>query len=639
MPVRAKQRPASGDRSSIEKEWRHLHRDVIGLILPWPNSVSMYMREANTGLELRFRPPQPQKPGSTPGPYDLVSRVSRTLTQASLADPDDAESWEKVGGSGAGMSVTGCVSLNPVATRRSQFICLGIQPIPNDAGTNVLYEEVNRVFTNSAFALEDDNKAKGGIFGQKPRRGVERWPMFYFRIDLAERPEGRCSLDQFLDQGHRVEGVVDLLKAVCHEFLKKHHFNPHSSHASVDRRQLPRSRESSPASRLSTAPTRSKKSSPASRSPFDMWSRVKAGKPADTEKPGSLLVAQRLAPSPDGENGSDEGRQSPAMRRPLLSREGKLLRAPFPDAEEPTKASAPRPPPKTRNSLGASRPGSTSSDVPEKQETQQDSHTDTASTPHQKDEPSPWLADILKTWQNPIFPPVQPPIPKAYDDALPTAVLPETPTTPLQSRISRPALRTAQLISQVDTKFILARLPPQPTTPSLLILIDQHAADERIRLEDLMRAYFASGTAVSEPLPEPLRFEVPRAEASLLVRFRAHFARWGVGYSASEAGVVVFALPPGILERCRQEPRLLIALLRAEAWKLDEGGAGGGEGSIEEEGSGVEDDWVRRFHGCPAGILHLLNSRACRSKCTSIRPPSHYFPSFPILAFYPFLSS
>ncbi|MBE3043379.1 hypothetical protein IMZ48_12575, partial [Candidatus Bathyarchaeota archaeon] len=459
IPVRAKQRPASSDRSSIEKEWRRLLRDLIGLILPWPTSVSVYMRETNTNLELRFRPPQRS---STPDPHSLVPRVSRTLTQANLADPEDADSWEKVTASGAGISVTGALSLNPVATRRSQFISLGITPLPNDAGANVLYEEVNRVFANSAFALEDESKAGSkGIFGQKPRKGVERWPMFYFRVDIADRSEGRCSLDQFLDQGHRVEGVVDLLKAVCYEFLKKHHFSPRSSHGSVDRRQLTRSRESSPASRLSTAPTRSRKGSPARRSPFDMWSRVKAGKPLDTEKPGSPVVAQRVAPSPGaGLDGSEQGRQSPAATQPLLNREGKLVRAPFPDALEPEESGTPRPPPPKRP-LKRPRPSSTPPEVPGTREKQGDSHTGT--TPrHQKDnEPSPWLADLLKTWKNPVFPPAQPQIPKTHDDALPRTHhhLPETPTTSLQSRISRPALLTAEVISQVDRKFILTRLP------------------------------------------------------------------------------------------------------------------------------------------------------------------------------------
>lgn len=608
MPVRAKQRPSSGDRGAIEKEWRRLLRDMVGLILPWRNPVSVYMREANAGLELRFRPPR-QKPGSTPGIQNLISRVSRTLIQANLADTEDAESWEKVGGSGADMSVTGCVSLNPVASRRSQFICLGIQPIPNDAGSNVLYEEVNRIFSNSVFALEDEDKAQGsrrGIFGQKLKKGVERWPMFYFRIDVKDRTEGgRYSLDQLLDQGHRVEGVIDLLKAVCYEFLRKHHFKPQASHVSVDRRQPQGSCEGTP-SRLSMAPTRPKKSASRAPSPFDMWSRVKAGKPVHAAKPGSPAVTPRLASRADlGDERSDEGPQRPTSRQPLLGRDGKLLRAPFPDALEPGETEGSKPRSREKRPRGSSRTRSTS-EIPRNQEPRAVSLAGTTPGPSQRSEPSPWLADLLQNWKNPVFAPAQPPIPTTHDSTRGTHSLPETPSIPLQSHISRPALQNASVISQVDKKFILARLP-RPSGP-LLVLIDQHAADERCRLEELMRGYFSGGRAESEPLAELLRFEVPGREAALLACFRGYFARWGVCYSASDKDVTVFALPPSILERCRQEPRLLISLLRSEAWKLEERGVSGGEREF------AGDDWVRRFHGCPAGILDLLNSRACRSE-------------------------
>lgn len=630
MPVRAKQRPTSGDKAAVEKEWRRLLRDVVGLLLPWRNSVSVYIKETNVGLELRFRPPQAHKYGGvTSGPHDLVSRVSRTLTQANLADASDAESWEQVGASAGGMSVTGCVSLNPVASRRSQFICLGIQPIPSDAGSDALYDEVNRVFANSSFALPDEDAkaqgSRGGISGQRPKRGVDRWPMFYYRIDVADRVEGgRYRLDQFLDQGHRVEAVTDLLKAVCYEFLRKHHFKPRSTHDFIERRRSPFNRDGSPSPRLSTAPTRLKKGSAGRQSPFDMWSRVKAGRPLNAPKPGSSVSAVR-SPSPSGpKDSTDQGCEGQVTRQPLLDKDGKLLRLPFPDAEEPTEASVSRTAsPKKRIRRSSPSPRSQG----EKNAPEATVRDATSTPPQQDNTPSDWIADILKTWKNPVFPPVEPPIPRTYDDALPgcasRATHPEAPTIPLQSSISRPALVAAEVISQVDKKFILIKIPtPQDPSPSLLVLVDQHAADERRRLEDLTTSYFLpGGAAASEPLPEPIRFEVPPREGALFARLRGHFSRWGIAYSALGAGVAVFALPPSILERCRQEPRLLIELLRTEIWRVDERRAGSGDARISSGG----EDWVRLFHGCPSGILDLLNSRACRSKCH----PRHYSSSSP----------
>ena len=341
-----------------------------------------------------------------------------------------------------------------------------------------------------------------------------------------------------------------------------------------------------------------------------MWSRVKAGKPVNT-KPDSPIALSRLSASSD--SGDDRPVQNhhrrPAAREPLLSREGKLLRPPFPDALEPADANGPKPPSPRKDPSSVSHSGSARSKETRNHEVRESQ--DTTSGPGQQDnQPSPWLAEILKNWKNPVFAPVQPPIPQAHDGGIQTTCGLSSLTTPLQSRISRSALQSAEVISQVDKKFILAKLPAQHSTPSLLILIDQHAADERCRLEELTRSYFsASGQAESEPLEEPLRFEVPRRDAALLLRYRAFFSRWGIGYAAGRADVTVLALPPSILERCRQEPRLLIALLRAEIWRLDERGASGVE-RAPEGGS----DWIRLFHGCPAGILDLLNSRACRSK-------------------------
>ncbi|KAA8571437.1 hypothetical protein EYC84_001438 [Monilinia fructicola] len=60
----------------------------------------------------------------------------------------------------------------------------------------------------------------------------------------------------------------------------------------------------------------------------------------------------------------------------------------------------------------------------------------------------------------------------------------------LHGRISKDALRDAVVISQVDKKFILANLQTRSAfgkEPSvILVVIDQHAADERIRIETLL---------------------------------------------------------------------------------------------------------------------------------------------------------
>jgi DNA mismatch repair protein MLH3 len=60
------------------------------------------------------------------------------------------------------------------------------------------------------------------------------------------------------------------------------------------------------------------------------------------------------------------------------------------------------------------------------------------------------------------------------------------------NRISRESLSRAEVIAQVDKKFILVKLinsdgmeQDHATKPVSLVLIDQHAADERVHVEDL----------------------------------------------------------------------------------------------------------------------------------------------------------
>ncbi|CAI4217381.1 unnamed protein product [Parascedosporium putredinis] len=459
MPVRVKQRPGQGDRPAIEKEWRRLVLHIVGLVLAWREPVTIRVREATSGLEIRLHPPQP-RPGSTlstTDSRDLVSRVSRGLSQAGLSDAADAGSWDRVSASGGGLSIKGCISLNPVASRRSQFVCLGITPIPSELGARILYDEVNRVFSSSSFAALEDgatgtelsqtqvSTTGGPASSQRPKRGVDRFPMFFLQVNATRKANPlHRSLDQLLAQTHRVDSVLQLLKTVCYDFLQKHHFSPRMPGRAVSLEGLPshRGREEtwgsvSNRSGLSTATTRA------------------------SRKPGALSRSAAGAPTAFG-------RQESTVN-------------------------------------------GGSGDTP------------------------PLLTSTLH------------------------------PSTTTQSPSS-----------------------------SILLIIDQHAADERIRLEALVRAYFSPPLPFrpshrphrTATRPHPVRGiprrrrpppPLPRAPSQLGARVRRHRSRSRSRTPSrpdsrddAQAQVSVLALPLGIFERCSQEPPLLIDLLRAEAWKLDE---------------------------------------------------------------------
>ena len=286
-----------------------------------------------------------------------------------------------------------------------------------------------------------------------------------------------------------------------------------------------------------------------------------------------------------------------------------------------------------------------------------------------------WVSEFLGTWENPVFKPAKEPaipqfsfkeasreeheaghrqhrrcsqidIDRAFSEASSWA----------SARLSKAGLHRAKVISQVDNKFVLVLMHasshsnlPSPESSSdgrqVLVLIDQHAADERIRLESFLaelcagpsletnlmtRASNQTPAVAAALLPKALHLQIKSNEQRLFETHAQHFANWGIMYTLTTSVVkpgstsrespmlMISALPPVIAERCRLEPKVLVDLLRKEVWKLDENGsresqplllASQSRGSCSETGS----DWLNRITSCPQGILDLLNSRACRS--------------------------
>ncbi|KAI5208099.1 hypothetical protein E4T38_03113 [Aureobasidium subglaciale] len=187
----------------------------------------------------------------------------------------------------------------------------------------------------------------------------------------------------------------------------------------------------------------------------------------------------------------------------------------------------------------------------------------TIDAPFNASSPSPWLEGFLQNWKNPTFAP-QPEKPIAtlgfsglerdtlqshnchsrcdVADAFSHAGAIDS------SRVSKSALQHAQVISQVDEKFILLRLPSLTGPKSqelnharqLLVLVDQHAASERCILETLLEELCTptlgnlvvksslghTSTILTHPLDKPLHFQVPEQEEAMFKTHAAHFAAW-----------------------------------------------------------------------------------------------------------------
>ncbi len=273
-----------------------------------------------------------------------------------------------------------------------------------------------------------------------------------------------------------------------------------------------------------------------------------------------------------------------------------------------------------------------------------------------------WVASMLQDWEQPIFKSAEAPIPQI----IPEEMLLESAARPndrsgiqamqrasrLEGRITRADLGAAEIIAQVDSKFILIKLRPQAhgrtadtTDTGSLVLIDQHAADERIKVERLLQEFCqepddevkclhsplgCTSAVQTTSLLKPLIFDIEAQEGPLFRRQAPSFARWGILYDLptppfqaagpssrhepSSCRLVVVALPGVIAERCRTEPKHLIQILRGEAWRLhQEAGARGARPESAFAGEGGPDAWVAQVRGCPSGILDMIHSRSCRS--------------------------
>ncbi|KAI0403524.1 hypothetical protein F4802DRAFT_571717 [Xylaria palmicola] len=736
MPVRVKQRAIDAERGMHSKHWESLKREIVALVLAWKGHVSVLVRESANRWTFSIRGDQIQPEGKA-SRIDLTAKTAKILYQAQLSDEAKPETWIPLKASANSLSVAGAVSLYPVATKRIQFISLGIRPVPNEYGSNVLYEEINRMFLNSSYGIEeeadgftgDEDERVGkdasckrdGFTRQdlKVRKGVDRWPMFYINVHVGDSTNSIASreVNELLDERYgNLTGIINILKAVIYAFLKKYQFRPKK--AGSPKSSTPGSPTMNPSTTphlrsISTTRNRSKQlggdlattqlsircdrdSGLRPGSPFDLWSRIKSGSsqqmPREKKLDESLTNGVHQSPSCPEEIPTKPKGNSSSPISPLFGPDGSLLRPPFATEVVHDVDQGPQPEkeplnehitwtnpatkeisiinPKTGFIIQSPNHSPDAYEKPGLMPTKRlRLHDRPASHPNR----SAWLGELLSSWENPVFKVTEPCIPNisSEENGFGQPMQPLRCSTSaqgfpavgqsIQGRVSKAALGRAEIISQVDRKFIFARVmvgsyvqgPEIPElTTSLLIIVDQHAADERCRVESLMKDYFETAgdksmsdmsssrtvhttavpTARTEMLERPLKFEVSLRDAAQLERLVSRFARWGIHYHIVSTGnsghrqVEVTRMPPSIVERCRLEPRLLIELLRKEAWGGDEqcyNTAAVRDVIPQDGGEVITPHWLTRFHGCPEGILDMINSRACRSSIMFNDPLSH----------------
>lgn len=730
LPVRVKQRAVDAESKVEHDKLREiLKRNIIGLMLGWRQPVSVKVRDAENQviLQISRKSEDVKGTGGTQPSSTPLHAMLNLLTQAGFLSIVDWDHWVPAAASTATLSIKGAISLEPCPTKRVQFISLGIRPLFAENGHNALYNEVNRLFNLSSFGtVEDDDdvdqrekirrqsdkrfKSEGYTNRQlRGRKGTDRYPMFYLRIQAKDHTLFHGSEDHLLENDANLQSIVDVLGALLTQWLSTHHFRP--QHLQRRRKQAKTPMDflnngdiskfftpdsliehradiaaSSRASSTSTSREKRKrkrstytqldaKPESTQQIPFRDWSRIKSGK---AEFYQNLWVAKK--PTVEGSS-SHELIHSPPVYATFNAEPipPGAFSEHFHPAEEPKEI-------ETRNLTRSSLNGTNTDEtipwfdtttrqtfllnartggmVPEHTTRPQSDNAQVANTNTLRLQPRPataslverpFLDGVLSTWDNPIFKPSEKQIHQIlldehrYEDKhihscidIQKAFAESSHYG--KSKLSKNALQHAQVISQLDKKFILVKTAHENEKGRhVLVLIDQHAADERIRVETLLielctpltdqpqyRSNLGHSSRVAYTvLEKPLRFSISAQEHEILLTHAERFGSWGIlfdlpGCSAMAVGkdkpghiISVTTLPPSIAERCKANPKLLISFLRSAAWKYTETShlPSLPNQTIEptQDNKDGMPSWVRQLSSCPDGLIEFVNSRACRS--------------------------
>ncbi|KAJ3333786.1 hypothetical protein HDU76_003600 [Blyttiomyces sp. JEL0837] len=252
---------------------------------------------------------------------------------------------------------------------------------------------------------------------------------------------------------------------------------------------------------------------------------------------------------------------------------------------------------------------------------------------------------------------------------------------PVAETITKDDLKSFEVIGQADRKFIACSIKRDNVSTGIVI-IDQHAADERVRLELLTDELFSMGGGSKdrdyededeevdvggkgkkgkekekeqekEPkrirqtvmLDPPVRIPMTWREAKAVTgRFKGVFLRWGIGFEDCKGILVRLMKKHEQAEKAAQVPRRSAFDSHATTTMVASTTTANPFDELDNEGENVDvgvvmlprliadrciadSSLVRGIvlehlhrleespgpHDCPKGILHVLNSKACRS--------------------------
>ena len=134
----------------------------------------------------------------------------------------------------------------------------------------------------------------------------------------------------------------------------------------------------------------------------------------------------------------------------------------------------------------------------------------------------------------------------------------------MRTNVERLQLHACSVIGQLDKKFILLKVPQitgvDVDNSMKLLILDQHACDERIKLESFLQDFICNAlnnSLFSQPIVEnPVN--ITTTEAHLFEHYSKEMRKWGIFYSIKEEEtggfrVTIESLPDILLERYKKD--------------------------------------------------------------------------------------
>lgn len=176
---------------------------------------------------------------------------------------------------------------------------------------------------------------------------------------------------------------------------------------------------------------------------------------------------------------------------------------------------------------------------------------------------------------------------------------------PNSVNINLSAMHECHVIGQVDKKFILAGLGN-----GTLLIFDQHATDERIKLEKYIKDFLYSikeKTLVKEHVKIPLG-SLSHLEVSFLEKYNESLLQMGISIEMEKTGEFYLnQLPLMLFKKMKNDQKYILDGVWKHIFELDEWK----KKKINTRNI-KEDSWWSEGHNIPSMIMDGLKSNSCR---------------------------